>query len=266
MRDMNAIRSRLPMTRVDLAASLTVHALLIVAVALPRQWMDEPRALPSPPRLLWVSLESGPAGEGDAAAAGLAPARSEGERPTPRPAPPPRAVPAAPAVPGPRVSAPAPVLPRAASPRGDPATTAVREWPSAIPERAVSAPPVAAAARVAAPVSAQAGSPASAAVAAGRPAWPGPGEVDRAARPRWPIRPDYPALARQRGRESTVVVEAWVDEQGEVSFSSVARSGGADFDASARRAVEGSAFRPARLDGRDVASRVALRIHFQLYD
>lgn len=101
---------------------------------------------------------------------------------------------------------------------------------------------------------------------AGPPAWPGPGEVDRGARPRWPIRPDYPARARRLGEEARVIVEAWVDELGAVAFSSVLESGGVDFDRSAVRAVERSAFRPARRAGRDVASRVALRIHFQLYD
>jgi protein TonB len=90
--------------------------------------------------------------------------------------------------------------------------------------------------------------------------------VDRAARPRWPIRPAYPDSARRRGQESTVVVEAWIDEIGEVAFSSVLRSGGNDFDESARRAVAHSAFHPARLAGRDVASRLALRIHFELYE
>lgn len=98
------------------------------------------------------------------------------------------------------------------------------------------------------------------------PAWPGPGEVDRPARPRWPIHPAYPSLARHRGEEATVVVEAWVDDGGSVAFSTVLDSGGADFDASALDAVAQSTFRPARRSGRDIASRVALRIHFELRD
>jgi TonB family protein len=102
--------------------------------------------------------------------------------------------------------------------------------------------------------------------ASGRPDWPGPGEVDRAARPRWPIRPRYPTRARRAGEESTVVVEAWVNDGGKVAFSSVVESGGPDFDASALRAVLESPFSPARRAGRRVASRVALRIHFELYD
>ena len=108
------------------------------------------------------------------------------------------------------------------------------------------------------------GDPAGAAGRAGAPAWPGPGDVDRPARPRWPIRPDYPPRARRLGDEATVLVEAWVDGGGAVAFSSVLESGGPDFDDSARTAVERSAFRPARLDGREVASRVSLRIHFRL--
>jgi TonB family protein len=63
-----------------------------------------------------------------------------------------------------------------------------------------------------------------------------------------------------------VVVEAWVDELGAVAFSSVVESGGVDFDESARRAIHRSSFRPAHRAGQDVASRVALRIHFELYD
>ncbi len=96
--------------------------------------------------------------------------------------------------------------------------------------------------------------------------WPGPGEVDRVARPRWPIRPDYPRRARREGRESRVIVEAWIDELGEVAHASVLESGGAEFDASARRAVRHSIFRPAQRAGRDIASRLALRIHFELRD
>ncbi len=97
-------------------------------------------------------------------------------------------------------------------------------------------------------------------------AWPGPGQVDRAARPRRPIRPAYPRRARRRGEESTVVIQAWVDERGDVSFASVVESGGSEFDESARFAVNRSHFEPALLAGESVASRVALRIHFDLYD
>jgi TonB family protein len=51
-----------------------------------------------------------------------------------------------------------------------------------------------------------------------------------------------------------------------VAFSTVLDSGGAAFDESALDAVEESAFRPARLSGREIASRVTLRIHFELRD
>jgi TonB family protein len=61
-------------------------------------------------------------------------------------------------------------------------------------------------------------------------------------------------------------VQAWIDAAGDVAFSSVLESGGPEFDASAERAVRRSTFEPARLAGARVASRVALRIHFQLYD
>ncbi len=98
----------------------------------------------------------------------------------------------------------------------------------------------------------------------GRADWPGPGLVDRPASPRWPIRPDYPAAARRRGDQSTVIVEAWVDRAGKVAASTVLASGGELFDRSALRAVDRAAFRPASLRGEAVDSRVALRIHFAL--
>jgi protein TonB len=90
--------------------------------------------------------------------------------------------------------------------------------------------------------------------------------VTRVARPLSPILPSYPASARLRGEESTVVVEAWVDEVGEVAFAAILRSGGRDFDSSAERAVRRAAFRPAESGGRRVPSRVALRVHFDLHD
>lgn len=57
-----------------------------------------------------------------------------------------------------------------------------------------------------------------------------------------------------------------MDDGGDVAFSSIVESGGSDFDISALTAVERAAFLPARLAGRAVASRVALRIHFDLLD
>jgi TonB family protein len=63
-----------------------------------------------------------------------------------------------------------------------------------------------------------------------------------------------------------VLVEAWIGERGDVAFASVRASGGPAFDAAATRAVREARFRPARLQGRDVASRLAVRIHFDLYD
>lgn len=265
---MNAIRSLLPMKPADLAASLAVHALLVLGVVVAGRWLGSDSAgVVQPPRLLWVSLAGGAPGEDPSGPPAGARPVAEPQEPAAT-----RVPPTAPSVP--TVMRPAPpsglasasATPSAPAP---PPASAVRARPAA-PEPSPSA--VRAAVRADAPAASSSGAGAARAavpaVAAGGgpPAWPGSGQVDRAARPRWPIRPDYPPLERQRGRESTVVVEAWVDAKGDVTFSSVARSGGEDFDASARRAVEGSSFQPARLDGRDVASRVALRIHFELYD
>lgn len=96
--------------------------------------------------------------------------------------------------------------------------------------------------------------------------WPGPGDVDHAARPRRAIRPQYPGRSRRRGEESTVLIRAWVDERGEVFRAAVLESGGEAFDDSARYAVHHARFVPARDDGVDVASHVSLRIHFSLLD
>lgn len=155
-----------------------------------------------------------------------------------------------------------------------PAPPARANEPSA-PLSEASAPAPDSAARMAnassSPAGTHAGAPggdaeAPAAEGAPRGVWPGAGQVDRAARPSRPIRPAYPTRARRRGEESTVVVQAWVDARGEVAFASVIESGGEEFDDSARFAVHRSRFEPALLRGESVASRVALRIHFDLYD
>lgn len=90
------------------------------------------------------------------------------------------------------------------------------------------------------------------------------GRLDRVARPAAPIRPRYPAGARQRGDEADVGVDVWVGAGGEVDRVAVSRSAGDDFDAAAIAAVHRARFHPALRDGEQVASRVALRLHFRL--
>jgi protein TonB len=221
--------------------------------------------------LVWVSLVEAPAGRDSAeqtAPTAPTPTTGSGSRPS------------APVMPRPAPAAVAAAVESRADPVVARALASSETSPGRVDDARPSEPtPVA----VAAAPAARSDAPRAAAAVAERgagatpggggggafgalPDWPGPGGVDRAARPRWPIRPRYPARARRDGEESQVVVEAWIDEGGAVAFSSVLQSGGEAFDVSAVRAVEHSAFRPARLRGRDVASRLALRIHFQLYD
>jgi TonB family protein len=61
-----------------------------------------------------------------------------------------------------------------------------------------------------------------------------------------------------------VAVDVWVGAQGEVDRVAVSRSAGAEFDAAALAAVEKARFHPALRDGRQVPSRLALRLHFRL--
>lgn len=93
----------------------------------------------------------------------------------------------------------------------------------------------------------------------------GEGEVDRVAAPVGGIRrPEYPARERMMGREGRVSLRVTVDAAGAVREVSVARSGGAAFDASARRAVERTPFRAARLAERPVPSTVTVEVSFEL--
>lgn len=284
-------KSLLPLSPGALAVSLAAHAAAFGGLLLLGSWLGDlsPRAGDAGSGALRVSLvELGLASGPEAREPMAGPVQSGSEAP---PTPPrPEADVAAAASPEADVSAVRLAASASAAPRETSASAAEPEVAPSPASEATAPAPVAPApalvaperpvapgrtSRLAASAAAEAppavGSGGVAAFAGGVPGrigpdWPGPGEVDRAARPRWPIRPEYPPRARRSGQESTVVVEAWVDEGGAVAFASVLRSGGSDFDASAQRAVRRSAFRPARLRGEDVASRVALRIHFELYD
>lgn len=93
----------------------------------------------------------------------------------------------------------------------------------------------------------------------------GESEVDRAAVALGGIRrPEYPARERMLGREGRVTLRVQVDATGKVDEVTVARSAGEAFDASARRAVERTPFRAARLADRDVPSIVTVDVSFEL--
>jgi protein TonB len=89
-------------------------------------------------------------------------------------------------------------------------------------------------------------------------------EVDRVAAPIGGIRPVYPPRARQLGREGVVVLLLTVDAGGRATEAEVTASAGADFDEAARAAALAARFRPASSGGREVASRVTLRVRFRL--
>ena len=80
-----------------------------------------------------------------------------------------------------------------------------------------------------------------------------------------PIRPAYPAGARQRKEEGDVVLQLSIDAQGRVTAASVAVSCGyPELDAAALRAARKARFVPARV-GRDaVAADARIAIEFRL--
>ncbi len=95
------------------------------------------------------------------------------------------------------------------------------------------------------------------------------GEGDGASRPRAAATgnrpPVYPAIARQRGWEGSVVVRAKVRADGSVADVSIAESSGrAVLDEAALSAVRQWRFVPASKDGRAVESVVDVPITFQL--
>lgn len=162
--------------------------------------------------------------------------------PAPVPAPPQVAKPAPPKP----VPAPKPRRERAAtpSPKAEPAPIA-NETPGA--EEAPPAPVVAAPSKA----------PAADRIF-------GEGEVDSVAAPLGAIAPRYPGREKMLGKQGTVVLDVTVDVGGRVRGIAIAKSAGAGFDAAARSAVEATPFRAAQRQGRAVASRVTVRVKFQL--
>jgi len=77
--------------------------------------------------------------------------------------------------------------------------------------------------------------------------------------------PRYPAAARRRGQQGTVVLSVHVDEQGRVSnlwlFES---SGHSSLDTAALQAVKDWLFEPGMQDGKKVAMWVTVPVRFEL--
>lgn len=78
------------------------------------------------------------------------------------------------------------------------------------------------------------------------------------------ILPRYPRLARELGKEGTVVLRLHIDAQGRLTSVQVVQKAGSGFDEEAVRAVKSSTFTPAKRDGKAVASIALLSIRFML--
>jgi protein TonB len=78
------------------------------------------------------------------------------------------------------------------------------------------------------------------------------------------VQPDYPTAERRAGREGTVVVTAVIDKDGQPRDPKVIRSVSPVLDAAATEAVLRWRYRPARLEGRDVAVYTVMRLAFVL--
>jgi len=114
------------------------------------------------------------------------------------------------------------------------------------------------------------GSAADADSGSGRPGGPGGGVVDArfgaANGPKFHrlVKPRYPSVARQLGKEGTVVLRVTIDEKGRAIHVEVLTRAGSGFEEEAILAVKESTFIPARLNGHAVKSRAVLPIRFTL--
>jgi protein TonB len=78
--------------------------------------------------------------------------------------------------------------------------------------------------------------------------------------------PAYPADARERGLQGTVVVEALVDEQGQVLAAEVVGSVNQKLDAATLAAVQNWTFEPALEDGKPAMKVIRIPVQFNLVD
>ena len=76
--------------------------------------------------------------------------------------------------------------------------------------------------------------------------------------------PKYPRIAREMGKEGTVLLRVTIDEQGRPVEVEVLDTAGSGFDEEAVQAVKKSVFTPAKKDGRPVACRALLPVRFVL--
>lgn len=74
----------------------------------------------------------------------------------------------------------------------------------------------------------------------------------------------YPEIARRAGVEGTVYVEAYVDENGNVTRTQVVKGIGAGCDEAASLAVSKTKFKPGKQRGKAVKVRMSIPIRFRL--
>jgi protein TonB len=77
-------------------------------------------------------------------------------------------------------------------------------------------------------------------------------------------RPKYPEAAFRDKLEGTVVVEIMIDDRGNVQDATVATSNPA-FDQAALESVKKWRFKPARKDGKAVATRARVPVVFRIF-
>lgn len=76
------------------------------------------------------------------------------------------------------------------------------------------------------------------------------------------VAPDYPREMRDQGISGIVMVKCTIDEQGNVSEATVAKSTNGNFDKFAMDAVKKWKFKPARQDGNPISITVTIPIKF----
>lgn len=76
------------------------------------------------------------------------------------------------------------------------------------------------------------------------------------------VKPQYPADLRDRGVSGLVMVKCTIDEQGNVSETSIVKSSNEAFDKFAVDALKRWKFKPAREGGNPVAVQVTIPIKF----
>ena len=91
------------------------------------------------------------------------------------------------------------------------------------------------------------------------------GRIDSPPTPRRKIKPQYPAISRQRGEEGDVALRLRIDEKGMVVDVRIVQSSGfPELDAAAERACRHAQFTPGKRDGKPVESSCNITLRFKL--